>query len=285
LTGIVVMTVISNWRSEAEYESLRHQKAELERLQAEFVQNVNHELRHPLTMLWGYVEMLAKNQLDKNARSQLSSVVLAQTISLVERVEAITAFQDVPGEQMRTDVVDLGELTETASKMVWQKARRARVSVNVDCGPESSMVVGDPAWLLEALKQLLDNAIKFSPEGGTVRVRVCHAKDEVCVEVADEGIGIPADQLGRIFTPFCQGDGSASRRYGGVGLGLAIAQAVARGHSGCVRVASQGHGEGSTFILSLPRPISLRSDRLSPFRRSFSVKGNGKEAISVRHTL
>ena len=281
LAGVVVMTVIGQWRSTAEFESLRRKQAELERLQAEFIQNVNHELRHPLTLLWGYVEMLARNQLDEAARSQISSVALTQTMSLVERVEAITAFQDVPQEQMRTDVIDLTELAETALKMVWQKAHRAGVTVHLGDHVAQTLVIGDPAWLLEALKQLLDNAIKFSPEGGTVCVRVQPRTEEACVEITDQGIGIPADQLGRIFVPFCQGDGSVSRRYGGVGLGLAIAQAVARGHNGWVQARSRGDGEGSTFVLSLPRPLSLRSDRLGPFRRIFSVRGNGKEAISA----
>ena len=281
LGGAVVMTVIGHWRSTAEYEALRCQQAELERLQAEFIQNVNHELRHPLTLLWGYVEMLAGNQLDEAARSHLSSVALTQTISLVERVEAITAFQDVPEDQMRTDVINMAELVETATRMVWQKARRAGVTVLLGGTLDPTMVVGDPAWLLEALKQLLDNAIKFSPEGGAVRVRVHPSADEVNVEITDQGIGIPADQLGRIFVPFCQGDGSASRRYGGVGLGLAIAQAVARGHNGCVRANSRGQGEGSTFVLSLPRPLLLRSDRLGPFCRNFPVRGDGTEVISA----
>lgn len=262
--------VIERRRTTSAFESLRRQEEDLKRLRAEFVQNVTHELRHPLTLVRGYVELLTQGQLDEEERHHLSSVALARTIDLVERVEAITTFQEVPSGNMSPELVDVADLTETALKMVWQKAHRAGIALCMTRPPALPAVVGDPAWLLEALKQLLDNAIKFSPKGSVISVQVYPRVDQVCVEVADQGIGVSANQLERVSVPFCQADGSASRRFGGVGLGLAIVRAVAEAHGGRVRVASEGRDKGSTFTLTLPLSHKNSSDRLD---MSYSSQG------------
>ena len=252
VVGAVLTAAIEHWRANTAYRSLRRRQEELERLQSEFIQNVNHELRQPLTLVRGYVEMLTKSQLDEETRWRLSSMALAQTIDLVERVEAITTYKDVPQGEIKPEWVNVLDLTQTALKMSWQKAYRAGITLHLDGPASPPAVVGDPSWLLEALKQLLDNAIKFSPEGGPVVIRIYTTFDEVCLEVKDQGVGIPPAQLERIFTPFYQADGSPSRRFGGVGLGLSIVQSVARAHAGRVWVKSTGHSKGSTFTMALP---------------------------------
>lgn len=113
-------------------------------------------------------------------------------------------------------------------------------------------ILADREHLLLALSQLLDNAIKFSPQGGTVRIRAWSEGKWVNVAFQDEGIGIPPKHLSHIFERFYQVDGSTTRRFGGMGIGLALVWEIMEAHRGSVRVESEV-GKGSTFILSFPR--------------------------------
>ncbi len=249
----VALGALLSYRSVAQaLDDLHQQQKELERLRAEFVQNVTHELRQPLTLVRGYIETLARERLDEEMHRELLNRALARTIELMERVEAITTFESLPRHSPQPSDVDLVELVETALKMVWQEAYRAGITFYLEDPPHPIRLKADPVWLLQALKQLLDNAIKFSPEGATVSIRLAVTEEEAEVRIADQGIGIPVTQLDRVFTPFCQLDGSPSRRYGGMGLGLAIARQIAEAHGGSLRAEPGGSGRGSTFVLSLP---------------------------------
>ena len=106
--------------------------------------------------------------------------------------------------------------------------------------------------LAEALENLLSNAIKFSPQGGRVRVSLHVEREVVCLEIADTGIGIPPDKLSKIFDRFYQVDGTATRRFGGVGVGLALVRQIIHAHGGQVWAESKGPNRGSTFHLALP---------------------------------
>jgi len=270
LVGSLLAAALVYRAAASAFKSLQEREKELERLRAEFIQNVTHELRQPLTLVRGYVEMLAREQVDEETRQRLSDLALARTIDLMERVEAITTFHSLPRTPPKPELVDLADLTDTALKMVWQKAFRAGVTFCLERPPHPLHVMADPFWLLEALKQLLDNAIKFSPEGSFVSVRLLATEDEACVEVADQGIGIPATELDQVFVPFHQLDGSASRRFSGMGLGLAIAREIAEAHRGELRAISGGQNSGSTFVLALPlsrsREQNPSEDPVQPLR-------------------
>jgi signal transduction histidine kinase len=112
-------------------------------------------------------------------------------------------------------------------------------------------VRGDARRLRQVFDHLLDNAIKFSPNGGTICLSLGEEGDMVCVQVQDQGIGLPTDELERVFDRFYQVDGSATRRFGGTGLGLALVKEVVEAHGGAVWVESEV-GQGSTFTLFLP---------------------------------
>jgi two-component system sensor histidine kinase BaeS len=112
-------------------------------------------------------------------------------------------------------------------------------------------VNGSYGYVRRVLDNLLDNAVKFTPAGGTITVRVRREGDQVVLEVSDTGVGIPSDQLDRIFERFYQVNGSIWRRYGGIGLGLALAKEIVETYGGRVTVESQV-GEGSTFTVRLP---------------------------------
>jgi len=240
------------------------ERQELDRLQDEFIQNVAHELRTPLSITRGYVEMLAEDQLDEETRQRATAITKSRVEELVELVEAITTLHNVKPDNLNLQSVDLAALARTAVQVIQQKAHRAGVKVLLHTPPDLSRIVGDPSHLLEALKQLLGNAIKFSPDGGTVTLRLSTERGRVRVEIADQGIGIPAGKLERIFDRFYQVDGSTTRRFGGTGVGLAVVKAVIEAHDGRIWASSAGDGQGSTFAFTVPTRAARRLTRHYP---------------------
>jgi signal transduction histidine kinase len=227
--------------------ALREQQKELEQLRAEFVQNVTHELRQPLTLVRGYIELLAREQVDEKMQQELVDRALARTLELAERVEAITTFHHLPQRSLQLSLTDLTDLVDTALKMVWQKAFRAGVTFCLEHPSHLILVKADSLWLLEAMKQLLENAIRFSPEGAVISVRLFATEDQAGIEIADQGTGIPVTELDRAFVPFHRSDWSTPRRIGSMEVGLTIAREIVEAHGGSLRAES-----GGTLILSLP---------------------------------
>jgi signal transduction histidine kinase len=166
---------------------------------------------------------------------------------LVEDITLIVGAETRPAEWVP---VALDEVARTAVGEFSIKAKEAGLTLQSDIA-DVSAVRGSLIYLRRVMDNLLSNAVKFTPEGGTVAVRVWQEDAQVMLEVRDTGIGIPADQLGRIFERFYQVDGSIRRRYGGVGLGLALVKELVELHDGRVQVESQ-IDEGSSFIVTLP---------------------------------
>lgn len=260
LTAAVLSAILVRRSVGRTLNDLRQQQQELEQLRSEFVQNVTHELRQPLTLIRGYIELLVREQMDEKMRQELADRALARTLELAERVEAITTFHHLPQRSLEPKLTDLTDLADTALKMVWQKAFRAGVTFCLEHPSHLILVNADPLWLLEAMKQLLENAIKFSPEGSVISVRLFTTEDEASIQIADQGAGIPATELDRVFIPFHQLDWSTSRRFNGMGLGLTIAREIAEAHGGSLRAEPGGPERGSAFTLSLPLRRTHRQD-------------------------
>lgn len=234
---------------------------ELDRLKTEFVQNVSHELRTPLTFIKGYVELIRTNALgdvSPNVREGID-VIADKTNVLVQLVNDVLAVQDTGTVSLKLGTVQLGELAVAAIRQASAAAAEAHVQLHADIAPGLPICAGDRERLERVLQNLLANAIKFSPDGGQVCVRVHAAGEQLQVEVEDHGIGIPAAQLDKIFTRFYQVDGSTTRRFGGTGLGLAIVKQIVEAHRGRVWVSSEP-GKGSTFYFSLPRQAVLPTE-------------------------
>lgn len=237
---------------------LERANAELRRLDTlrdQFIQNVSHELRTPLTLAHGYIEMLVQGGLSSEERQMALDVTSRRVQALVQLVESITTMQDLDSRPLRIEPVVPSELMETALRMTGQRASATNVQVQVDCPPDLPAFRGDFTRLAQALYQLLDNAYKFSPENSTIRftAQLSPSRDALTISVSDRGIGIPAEQQAHIFDRFYQVDGSASRRYGGTGLGLALAWEIVSAHGGKIQVQSDGlPGQGSTFSVILP---------------------------------
>lgn len=226
---------------------------QLDELRGQFIQNVAHELRTPLALVRGYVEMLDRGDLDPEEQKVALEVTSRRVETLVELVEAITTLQDLGTEPMHIGAISSAELIETACRMTAQRAASAGIELCRDYPSKIPSFPGDFTRLSQALHQLVDNACKFSSAGTTVTVSARVNGDEgmLCIAVTDQGIGIPLEEHGRIFERFYQVDGSLTRRYGGTGLGLALVKEVVEAHRGRISVESE-LGVGSTFTMYLP---------------------------------
>jgi len=236
------------------------QLKEADRLKDEIVQNVSHELRTPLAFIKGYVELMKSGELGPLTPEQERSleVVARRTDHLTRLVNDFVTLQVVSWETLNLQLVDMGQLARTAVEDCRSTAGQKGIEVRGEIPSDLPPVLVDPDRIGQVLDNLLTNAIKFSPQGGTITVRVREMEEWLRVEVSDTGIGIPADKLSRVFERFYQVDGTSRRRFGGVGLGLAIVKQIVEAHGGEVGVESTV-GKGSTFYFTLPKRGQGRS--------------------------
>jgi PAS domain S-box-containing protein len=228
------------------------QQEELDRLKGEFVQNVSHELRSPLALIRGYAEMLSGEELGELQPDQIHpiSVISRRSRMLSELVEDITLILGAETRPQVWESVSLDEVARMAVDEFRVTADQAKLTLRADIA-SVPQVRGSLTYLRRVLDNLLSNAIKFTPEDGIITVSVYPDQEWVVLRVTDTGIGIPADKLDRIFERFYQVDGSARRRYGGVGLGLALVRELVEFHGGQVEVESKVDS-GTSFIVRLP---------------------------------
>ncbi len=222
-------------------------------LQANFIQNVSHELRTPLAIILGYSELLQKGELGDLAPEQRKamSLIVNRTNELRTLVERINLLLSIESGQFVSLPVDMNEVV---SKVVGEHApgaEEAGLEMRVDLASALPDVMGDPYHIEQAVDCLVDNAIKFTPEGGTVHVVTFSDAEWIGVSVEDTGIGIDEKDLPNLLQKrFYQIDGSSTRRYGGLGLGLTVTNAIMREHRGKINVQSEPD-MGSRFTLSL----------------------------------
>jgi heavy metal sensor kinase len=218
----------------------------------QFVADASHELRTPLTVMRGELESLAQDwQLPGEAREALGSV-LEEVLRLAEIVEGLFALSRLDAGEAHApwQRFDLGELAATTAGQMSLLAEDKQVSVACDSNP-GVMVEGDRARLKQVIVNLLDNAIKYTPGGGHVSLSVKREGGCAILEVADDGIGIPAEALPHVFKRFYRVDGSRTRLQGGAGLGLSIVESICTAHAARVEVSSVP-GKGSTFRMLAP---------------------------------
>ncbi len=235
------------------------QQRELDRLKSEFIQNVSHELRTPLALTRGYAELLDSGTLGELQPQQKEPVrIIARRIqTLAQLVDGLTTILTTESEGLKKERVDLAKLARTLLGDFEVVAGQAGLTLKAEIADGLDPVLGNPNHLRQVLDNLLSNACKFTPAGGSVTVRLWQTESNLVLEVTDTGIGIPPDQMDRIFERFYQIDGSPTRRYEGTGLGLALVKEVVKAHDGQVSVESQGvPGQGSTFRILLPAALS-----------------------------
>ncbi len=227
---------------------------EIDRLKDELVQNVSHELRTPLTFVKGYVEMLLDGdmgQINERQRESLS-IVAEKTDSITRLVSDIIFLQQIEHESLELAQLDMAQVVRRAMQSNQAPVTAAHMLLTCQITPDLAPAFADRDRVNQVLDNLIGNAIKFSPQGGTITLRLEEAGEMLQVSVSDSGIGIPEEQIERIFERFYQVDGSATRKFGGAGLGLAIVKRIVEAHGGRIWVNSR-LGQGSTFSFTLPK--------------------------------
>ncbi len=228
-------------------------REELDRLKSEFIQNVSHELRTPLAISRGYIELLAQGEIGPLSKEQRDTVdiIYRRTNLLTKLVDDLTAILEAEARQSKHELVNLSEIVQNLAIDFTPVARQAGLALIIEISDEIPTLKGNADHLYRLLDNLLGNAIKFTPSGGTVTVRLSGDGPNTILDVADTGVGIPEGQLDRIFDRFYQVDGSTTRRYGGTGLGLALVKEIVNAHNGAIKVSSTV-GLGTTFHITLP---------------------------------
>jgi signal transduction histidine kinase len=226
--------------------------AEQDLARREFLTNVAHELRSPLMVASGYLQMLQKGIMEGEQLKAGIETVSRNVQQIVTLVNDILFLQEMDLVLPEFQAVDMNEIARTVVEKYFATAKER--GVNLRLPPTRSLnlpaVLGDAKSLERALMALVDNAIKFSPRGGEVKIHLNKKDDKVLISVEDHGIGIAKENLPRIFDRFYHLEKSGDDLFGGIGLGLAITRQVLKQHHGSLDVVSQP-GKGSTFTLTL----------------------------------
>ena len=228
-------------------------------LRERILQNVSHELRTPLTLIRGYAEFLIETlEMDsqeealRQSTKEMADTIVEQSQNLTALVDQLIAFQRIDREDLALEPLDV-ENWLVGMAAVWQPVLlRHGLTLTLHVDQPLGQLVGDWDYLTRVLQNLLDNARKFSPNGGKVIIRASRDDNMVAIAVQDHGIGASADRLPHLFERFYQADSGVNRRFGGMGLGLALVREIIVRHNGRIWAESAGEGCGLTVTFELP---------------------------------
>ncbi|HTB76353.1 MAG TPA: ATP-binding protein [Polyangiaceae bacterium] len=236
----------------------RVRREELEhsnRMKDDFLGIVSHELRTPLSAILGWARMLRRGMLTSPKARERALDAIERNANLQARlVDDLLDVSRIVSGKLALDMasVDLGAIVEAAIDSVRPSLLSRGLELFTRIDGERVTILGDPRRLQQVVWNLLTNAIKFTPPGGRIEIVVTRDERTARVAVRDTGIGIPADVLPRIFERFKQADGTATRLYGGLGLGLSIVRHVVESHGGRAAARSEGEGRGAEMVIELP---------------------------------
>ncbi|MHB9027658.1 MAG: two-component system histidine kinase PnpS [Candidatus Latescibacterota bacterium] len=227
----------------------------LENVRRDFVANVSHELKTPITSIKGFVETLRDGAVDDPAAaSRFLNIILKHTDRLNAIIEDLLSLsrieQGAENESIQFQTVPAGDIVNNVLLVCQNRAHEKNISIEASCGDNINLR-GNSALLEQAVVNLVENAIKYSDAGSSISLNIRQTGAEVSVAVEDHGIGIPDKHLPRIFERFYRIDKARSRDMGGTGLGLAIVKHIVKAHNGNITVASTP-GKGSVFTLRFP---------------------------------
>ncbi|WP_419865544.1 two-component system histidine kinase PnpS [Bhargavaea cecembensis] len=225
----------------------------LERVRKDFVANVSHELRTPVTSIRGFSETLMDGAIkDEEATMQFLEIIHGESERLEMLIEDLLDLSKIEkeGYTLRLKTVNVQDVIERSIHSVSGRLKNREMSIQSDCPPELS-VKADPERLVQVLVNLLSNAISYSKPGTPIKVTATATEGMASISVTDRGIGIPADELPRLFERFYRVDRARSRDSGGTGLGLSIVKHLVDLHSGTISVESEP-GIGTTFTVHIP---------------------------------
>ncbi len=225
----------------------------LERVRIDFVANVSHELRTPLTSIKGFVETLRDGALkDPETAGRFLEIIRKHTDRIIAIVDDLLTLSHLEGSgpSLNLAEMDLAELAEEVAEGFRRRCEEKTLSLRLEL-KRPARLRGDRDRLAQVFTNLLDNAVKYTPEGGSVSLSLAPEGEGWRIQVADTGIGIPVEHLPRIFERFYRVDKARSREMGGTGLGLSIVKHIVQAHGGSID-ASNPPGRGTLFTVRLP---------------------------------
>jgi two-component system phosphate regulon sensor histidine kinase PhoR len=227
----------------------------LERVRQDFVANVSHEFKTPLTAIQGFAETLLSGALeDARNNRRFLEIIRDHAARLASLTDDLLKLARIEAGKLEVEFVPVNilELVEQCAETALLKASRKQIAFETDVPSALPAIRGDTGLLREVLQNLLDNAIQYTPEAGRIRVSVAVNGREATITVSDTGVGIPLAEQERIFERFYRVDAARSREAGGTGLGLSIAKHIVEAHGGRLWVESEvGHGSKFSFSISL----------------------------------
>ena len=224
---------------------------EIDRIKSEFVSTVSHELRTPLASILGFTELMLTRDLKPDRQNKYLSTIYDEAGRLTSLINDFLDIQRTEAGKQSYETKEF-ELLPIIKKVIdFQKFQSTKHELILEYAGGRDVVMGDGGKLEQVLLNLVHNAIKYSPEGGKIRIAVFEKDDLVNIEIKDEGLGIPPEAMDKLFEKFYRVDNSDRRSIGGTGLGLTIVKQIVNEHNGKIKVDSE-YGIGSTFTVSLP---------------------------------
>jgi signal transduction histidine kinase len=240
------------------------------RLKDEFLAMVSHELRTPLNAILGWADMLRSSHIDQARRERASEAIYDNALRQARLIDELLDVARIVSGKLRLErtAVELEHVVHSAVEIVQAAADAKQLDVAVETELPVGTIYGDASRLQQIAWNLLSNAVKFTPEGGTVHVRLRRVNNVAEMVVTDSGSGIPPEFLPWVFEPFRQADASTTRPHAGLGLGLSIVKHLVEAHGGTIGVESGGVGCGATFTVRLPIiAVAQPYDRIPPNRQ------------------
>jgi PAS domain S-box-containing protein len=269
LFGIVLIfrDITERRRTEDEREQslAREQKARTEaeaasRLKDEFLATVSHELRTPLNAMMGWVHILRRGNLDKMASEQALETIIRNARMQNKLIEDLLDVSRIITGKLRLEIrpIDLIAVIEAAIEVVRPSAEAKGIQLHTQLNPLSAPTLSDPNRMQQIIWNLTSNAIKFTPSGGRVTIKLERIQSQVEIAISDTGQGISPEFLPHVFERFRQADATSTRKHAGLGLGLAIVRHLVELHGGNVQAHSDGEGKGATFTVRIPVNAALK---------------------------
>lgn len=247
----------------------------LEKIKADFIANVSHELRTPLTAIKGYTETLEEEAYESpEDREHFLGIIKRHTDRLINIVSDLLVLSEVEsrdtafGDAADADVeeINVNEVIKSSLEALRSAAAEKGLEVSLCTGKDANRIKANRFLLEQMFINLIDNAVKYTPDKGNIAIRISSSGGTVLTEIEDTGIGIPKEHLPRIFERFYRVDKTRSRNLGGTGLGLSIVKHIVLMHGGKIDVQSE-EGSGSKFSISLPYSYQTSPNDLGPYNK------------------
>src|SRR5262249_17272646 len=245
--NVVVVDITQRKQVEEEREKLlaqekaaREEAEAANRMKDEFLATISHELRTPLTSILGWARILSDNQLSESQTRHALQVIERSAKSQTELIDEILDTSRIITGRLKLDArpVEIAQVFQAAIEVIRPSAEAKRIDLQTVIEDRGSLVLGDANRLQQAIWNLLSNAVKFTNEGGRIEARLTRAGAQVEISIDDSGMGIEPQFLPYVFDRFRQADSTSTRKYGGLGLGLAIVRHVVEMHGGSVSASS-----------------------------------------------